>query len=238
MVFSPDIRFSRERLRGSLIVSVQAPEGSPMRHPDVIAAMADASLRNGAIGVRLESPEHIGAVRERCPDALIVGLWKRSFPDSSVYITPRWEDIRAVWAAGADVIALDATARIRPSGQELETLIQRAKTELKVRLMADVDSVENGLRAAAMGCDWVGTTLFGYTEETALLSPPAMNLLQPLREQLPPSSLLVCEGGIASAVSAADAIDGGADVVVVGTAITGVDLQVAAYSSHLKRQTG
>ena len=208
-----------------------------MRHPDVIAAMAEASLRNGAIGVRLESPEHIGAVRERCPDALIVGLWKRSFPDSSVYITPRWEEIKAVWAAGADVIALDATARTRPSGQELEPLIQRAKTELKATLMADIDSVENGLKAASLGCDWVGTTLFGYTEETAQLSPPAMNLLQPLRQQLPPSSLLVCEGGIASAVSAADAIDGGADAVVVGTAITGVDLQVAAYCRQLKRQT-
>ena len=238
MVVSSENRLSRDHLQGGLIVSVQAPEGSPMRHPDVIAAMADASLRNGAIGVRLESPEHIGAVRERCPDALIVGLWKRSFPDSSVYITPRWEDIRAVWAAGADVIALDATARTRPSGQELAPLIQRAKTELKVRLMADVDSVENGLRAAALGCDWVGTPLFGYTEETAQLSPPAMTLLQPLRQQLPPSSLLVCEGGIASAVSAADAISEGADVVVVGTAITGVDLQVAAYISHLKRQTG
>jgi N-acylglucosamine-6-phosphate 2-epimerase len=83
----------------------------------------------------------------------------------------------------------------------------------------------------------VGTTLFGYTEETAQLSPPAMNLLQPLRQQLPPSSLLVCEGGIASAVSAADAIEGGADAVVVGTAITGVDLQVAAYCRQLKRQT-
>ena len=208
-----------------------------MRHPDVIAAMTEASLRNGAIGVRLESPEHIGAVRERCPDALIVGLWKRSFPDSSVYITPRWEEIKAVWAAGADVIALDATARTRPSGQELEPLIQRAKTELKATLMADIDSVENGLKAASLGCDWVGTTLFGYTEETAQLSPPAMNLLQPLRQQLPPSSLLVCEGGIASAVSAADAIEGGADAVVVGTAITGVDLQVAAYCRQLKRQT-
>ena len=238
MVVSSENRLSRDHLQGGLIVSVQAPEGSSMRHPDVIAAMADASLRNGAIGVRLESPEHIGAVRERCPDALIVGLWKRSFPDSSVYITPRWEDIRAVWAAGADVIALDATARTRPSGQELSSLIQRAKTELNVRLMADVDSVENGLRAAALGCDWVGTTLFGYTEETAQLSPPAMTLLQPLRQQLPSSSLLVCEGGIASAVSAADAISEGADVVVVGTAITGVDLQVAAYISHLKRQTG
>jgi len=208
-----------------------------MRHPDVIAAMAEASLRNGAIGVRLESPEHIGAVRERCPEALIVGLWKRSFPDSSVYITPRWEDIRAVWAAGADVIALDATARTRPSGQELESLIRRARTELGAALMADVDSVENGLKAAAMGCDWVGTTLFGYTEDTAELSPPGMDLLHPLRQQLPVSTLLVCEGGIASAVTAADAIEVGADAVVVGTAITGVDLQVAAYCRHLKRQT-
>ena len=42
-----------------LIVSVQAPAGSPMRDPDVIAAMAEASLRNGAVGVRLESPEHM-----------------------------------------------------------------------------------------------------------------------------------------------------------------------------------
>ena len=237
MVGSSENRLSRHHLQGGLIVSVQAPEGSPMRHPDVIAAMAEASLRNGAIGVRLESPEHIGAVRERCPDALIVGLWKRSFPDSSVYITPRWEEIRAVWAAGADVIALDATARKRPSGQELELLIQQARTEFGAILMADVDSVENGLRAAALGCDWVGTTLFGYTEDTAQLSPPAMNLLHPLREQLPSSTLLVCEGGIASAVNAADAMDRGADAVVVGTAITGVDLQVAAYCRHLKRQT-
>ena len=73
-----------------------------MRHPDVIAAMAEASLRNGASGVRLESPEHIGAVRRRCPGALIVGLWKRTYPGSSVYITPGWEEIRAVWFTSND----------------------------------------------------------------------------------------------------------------------------------------
>ena len=73
-----------EGLERGLIVSVQAPPGSPMRDPDVIAAMADASLRNGAAGVRLESPEHIGAVRRRCPEALIIGLWKVTYPESSV----------------------------------------------------------------------------------------------------------------------------------------------------------
>ena len=222
-------------LEGGLIVSVQAPDASPMRDPEVIAAMAEASLNNGAIGVRLESPEHIGAVRRRCPDALIIGLWKRTFPDSEVYITPRWHEIKSVWAAGADVVAIDATARARPDGEELHTLVRRAQDELGAPLMADVDSIANGLRAAALGCRWVGTTLFGYTGETLQCKPPGWDLLGPLREQLPPSVPLICEGGIASAAMAARALDQGANCVVVGTAITGVDLQVAAYCRQMAR---
>ena len=229
---------SRAQLEGGLIVSVQAPEGSPMRHPDVIAAMAEASLRNGATGVRLESPEHIGAVRNRCPNALIIGLWKRTFPDSSVYITPRWEDIQAVWAAGADVIALDATARQRPGKEDLAALIKKSKEELGAPLMADVDSITNGLIAASLGCEWVGTTLYGYTEQTAQQNPPGYGLISPLREQLPDQVTLICEGGIKSPDSALQALEHGADLVVVGTAITGVDLQVTDYLRALSRQSG
>ncbi len=44
---------------------------------------------------------------------------------------------------------------------------------------------------------------------------------------------LICEGGIASAVDAREALELGADAVVVGTAITGIDLQVAAYVKEL-----
>jgi N-acylglucosamine-6-phosphate 2-epimerase len=219
----------RAALAGGLIVSVQAPEGSPMRDPEVIGAMAEASLRNGAVGVRLESPEHIGAVRRRCPESLIVGLWKRSHGDSPVYITPGWQEIRAVWAAGADLIALDATERTRPGNQELADLIRRCREELGAPLMADVDSVANGLRAAELGCDWVGTTLYGYTEATAGQRPPAWQLLPTLRQELPAEVCLICEGGIAAPAEAARALEAGADAVVVGTAITGVDLQVAAY---------
>ena len=217
-----------------LIVSVQAPEGSPLRDPEVIAAMAEASLRNGARGVRLESPEHIAAVRRRCPGALIIGLWKRSYPDSSVYITPGWEEVRAVWGAGADVVAIDATERQRPGAVALQELIARAKGELGAVLMADVDSIANGLRAAELGCDWVGTTLYGYTEATADQLPPAWGLLGPLRQALPAAVGLICEGGIASADQARRALDAGADAVVVGTAITGIDLQVAAYCRSLE----
>ena len=204
-----------------------------MRHPDVIAAMAEASLRNGASGVRLESPEHIGAVRRRCPGALIVGLWKRTYPGSSVYITPGWEEIRAVWGAGADVVAIDATERDRPGGETLEELVGRASRDLGAPVMADCDSLANGLRAAQLGCAWVGTTLYGYTEATSACPPPAWDLLPSLRAQLPAAVPLICEGGIASALDARRALDLGADAVVVGTAITGVDLQVGRYVAAL-----
>jgi N-acylglucosamine-6-phosphate 2-epimerase len=224
----------RAQLQGGLIVSVQAPEGSPMRHNEVIAAMAEACLNNGAVGVRLESPEHIGAVRRRCPEALIVGLWKRTYPDSPVYITPGWQEIQAVWAAGADVIALDATERVRPDGAVLSELVQRARADLGAVLMADVDSLANGVQAAALGCQWVGTTLYGYTEATSALRPPAWDVIPELRRQLPADTLLICEGGIASAEQAVQARSLGADAVVVGTAITGVDLQVAAYRRALE----
>ena len=217
------------RLRGGLIVSVQAPEGSPLRDPAVIAAMAEAALANGAVGVRLESPEHIGAVRRRCPQALIVGLWKRTYAESPVYITPGWAELVAVWAAGADVVALDATDRPRPGGESLEDLVARAEQELGAPLMADIDSLANGQRAAALGCRWIGTTLYGYTEATAAAAPPAWDLVAALRASLPSERLVICEGGIASGEQARRALDLGADAVVVGTAITGVDLQVAAY---------
>ena len=56
-----------ESLDQGLIVSVQAPQGLPMRDPDVIAAMADAALRNGAVGVRWKALNTsvlcVGAVR-------------------------------------------------------------------------------------------------------------------------------------------------------------------------------
>ena len=131
------------------------------------------------------------------------------------------------------MVALDATDRPRPEGQDLAALIRRAREELHAPLMADVDSVANGLRAAELGCQWVGTTLYGYTEATASESPPAWGLLPQLRQQLPLETLLICEGGISSPQQARQALEGGADAVVVGTAITGVDLQVAAYRRQL-----
>ena len=236
---SANFRQLANKVRGGLIVSVQAPLGSALRDAHVIAAMAEACLANGAVGVRLESPEHISAVRQRCPAALIVGLWKQTFDHSDVYITPGWHEVQSVWAAGADIVALDATDRIRPDGDSLEILMRRIQQELSVPVMADVDSLSSGLKAAELGCTWVGTTLYGYTKLTDSFQPPAWELLPQLRAELPADVLLICEGGISSSTDAAKALRKGADAVVVGTAITGIDLQVSNYckiidEEHLK----
>lgn len=218
-------------IRHGLIVSCQAPADSPMHDPNVIAAMAKASVNQGAVGVRIDTPAHIEAVRRQCPDAPIIGLWKQQLPGYEVYITPQFHHAEAIARAGADIIAIDATLRERPGGETVETLIAQIHAELGKLVMADVDTIESAIAARNAGADLVGTTLYGYTAQTKHLSPPGFDLLTQMVEQL--EIPVICEGGIASPQMAREALNLGAYAVVVGTAITGIDLQVKAYRQAL-----
>lgn len=221
-----------ERLRGGLVVSCQAPVDSPLREPSTIAAMAQAAVMRGAVGIRLDTPEHVRAARSRLgANVPIIGLWKQTLPGSSVYITPRFADAQAIAAAGADIIAIDATWRSRPEGDTAAHLIERIHRDLGKLVMADIDTLEAAEAAAAAGADLLGTTLYGYTEETQGQTPPGWELLAQMVDRL--DVPCVCEGGIASPEMARRAIDAGAFAVVVGTAITGIDLQVMAYQRAL-----
>jgi N-acylglucosamine-6-phosphate 2-epimerase len=60
--------------------------------------------------------------------------------------------------------------------------------------------------------------------------------LPQLRAELPADVLLICEGGIRSSTDAAKALRDGADAVVVGTAITGIDLQVSNYCKVISEE--
>ncbi|NJN76310.1 MAG: N-acetylmannosamine-6-phosphate 2-epimerase [Synechococcaceae cyanobacterium RL_1_2] len=214
------------QLQNQLIISCQAPVNSPLHQPAMIAAMAQAACNQGAAAIRVDTPAHVRAVKAVLPHIPIIGLWKQTLPGSSVYITPRWQEAEAIIEAGAEIIAIDATDRPRPDGQDLAALIDQIHRRDRL-VMADIDTVANGIAAAQLGADLVGTTLYGYTEETQGLAPPGYDLLRQLRQQI--SVHLICEGGIASPSMVAQAFELGADAVVVGTAITGIDLQVQAF---------
>ncbi|MDG2991218.1 N-acetylmannosamine-6-phosphate 2-epimerase [Candidatus Synechococcus calcipolaris G9] len=218
------------QLRGGLIVSCQAPPESPLAEPNIIAAMAIAAIGQGAVGVRINTPAHIQAVRQQRHQSNqthlpIIGLWKQVLADYPVYITPRFGDAAAVALAGADIIAIDATLRSRP--EPLKSLIERIHTELEKPVMADIDTLGAAEEAVAAGADCVGTTLYGYTAETQTYAPPGWELLETLVQTL--KVPVLCEGGISSPQMARKALDLGAFAVVVGTDITGIDLKVQAY---------
>ncbi len=219
-------------LEGGLIVSCQAPPDSPLAEPSIIAAIALASVRNGAVGVRIDTPAHVQAVRSLLgPTLPIIGLWKQSIPGSEVYITPQFHHAEAIAASGADIIAIDATSRARPHDETLSNLITAIHTHLGKPVMADVDTLESAIAAANFGADIIGTTLYGYTRATQQSIPPGFDLLAEIRKTI--DGFLICEGGISSPEMAKRALNLGANAVVVGTDITGIDLKVQAYQKHL-----
>ena len=115
-----------EQLRGGLIVSCQAPTDSPLNDPHVIAAMALTAEQQGAIGVRLNGPINIAAARARIR-VPIIGIEKVITAGSDVYITPTFAVAERLTASGADIIAIDATQRVRPNGEKLAILIGQVR---------------------------------------------------------------------------------------------------------------
>jgi N-acylglucosamine-6-phosphate 2-epimerase len=202
-------------IAGGLVVSVQAPPGSPLRDPSHMAAMARAAELGGAAGIRAAGDDDVSAIRAAVSLPLI-GLRKRPLDGSPVLITPEASDARAVAAAGADVVAVDATARPRPgaaSGAELVAALDG----LGVPVLADVDTLEAGVAAREAGAAAVASTLSGYTGGPTPPDPD-IELVRALAREL--DCPVVAEGRIATPEQVRAAFDAGAHAVVVGTAIT------------------
>ncbi|HEX8288921.1 MAG TPA: N-acetylmannosamine-6-phosphate 2-epimerase [Pyrinomonadaceae bacterium] len=218
-----------ENWRGGLIVSCQAPANSPLARPEIIAALAETAEQNGAVGVRIDSPEHIHAVK-RVVKVPILGIYKMVHDSSEVYITPTFDAAKAIVAAGADVIATDATFRKRPDGKDFAEIVQRIKTELKVPVMADVSTFDEGLNAVeTAGVDCVSTTLSGYTDDTKHIVEPDFDLVENLAKKL--DVPVICEGRLRRVEDVQRAFDCGAFAVVIGGAITGIDQLVRQFVS-------
>ena len=205
------------RLRGGLVVSCQALPGEPLFGAHIMAVMAQAAAQGGAAGIRANSPADIRAIRAAV--ALpIIGLYKREYDGVDVYITPSPEEALAVAEAGADIIALDATARPHPGGLTAADLIRRVKAETGRPVMADISTLAEGLAAADAGADLISTALSGYTPDSPSQEGPDFALVTSLAATL--RTPIVAEGRIWTPAEAREALAAGAFAVVVGTAIT------------------
>lgn len=200
---------------GSLVVSCQSIPGDPFDSAELMALMARAAELGGAAAIRANSPEHVAAIRA-VTTLPIIGIHKVGDP-SGVFITPTFEAAAGVVAAGADLIALDATIRPRPDGQPLQDLIDRIHSELGVPILADVDTFDAGVAARAAGADLVATTLSGYTDGSTPTGPD-VDLIRRLATAL--DCPVVAEGRIRTPEDVRAVFDAGAHAVVVGSAIT------------------
>jgi N-acylglucosamine-6-phosphate 2-epimerase len=215
-----------ERLRG-LVVSVQAP-GSLLDTPATIALLARVAEANGASGVRVQGGATIAAVK-RAVAVPVIGLVKRDYAGFFPYITATLREVAEVAAAGADIIAFDATTRPRPGGLTVADLIAAIHHRGALAL-ADCASAADGAAAVAADADLVATTLCGYTEETRGLALPALGVLRALAGTGCPA---LAEGGVATPADVAAAVAAGAHAVVVGTAITNVDALVRRFAASI-----
>ena len=118
-----------EGMKDGLIVSCQVQKDDPIYTEDMVVKMAEAAKWAGAVGIRANSPEQIKAIKEKV-DLPIIGLWKIWYEDSDVFITPTLDAAKAVWEAGAEIIALDCTAQITHEKTVAWDLLDQVKKEI------------------------------------------------------------------------------------------------------------
>ena len=115
-----------ESLQGKLIVSCQALPDEPLCSSFIMGKMALASAEGGAAGIRANTKEDIIEIRKNVK-LPIIGIVKRDYEDSLVYITPTMKEIDELMEVGPEIIALDATNSIRPGNLKLTTFYKQIR---------------------------------------------------------------------------------------------------------------
>ncbi len=207
-----------EQIKGGLIVSCQALETEPLYDSYIMSKMAWAAYLGGAVGIRANTVVDIKAIKEKV-DLPVIGIIKQVYDDSDVYITPTMKEVDALVEIGCEIIAVDATDRLRPNGVTFEEFFTEVRAKYPNQLfMADTSCFEEGKKAEELGMDLIGTTMAGYTPYTKGTPIPDFKLMERYVKEL--HSPVIAEGGIWVPEQLKQAIDTGVHAAVVGTAIT------------------
>ena len=201
-----------ENLKGKLIVSCQALPHEPLHSSFIMGRMALAAKEGGAKGIRANTKEDIKEIQSQV-DLPIIGIVKRDYDDSKIYITPTMKEI-----------------------DELMEFFHEVKEKYPDQLfMADCSTVEEALHADELGFDFIGTTMVGYTEQSKGDKIEA-NDFEILRKILASAKhKVIAEGNINTPEKARRVIELGAYSVVVGSIITRPQLITKSFVEEMER---
>lgn len=224
-----------EQIKGGIVVSCQALKGEPLYGSKIMGKLALAAQQGGANGIRANSKEDIFEIK-RNVDLPIIGIVKKDYEDSEVYITPTMKEIEELLSTNCEMIALDATDRTRPNKEALEILLRQIKAKnSNVLLMADISTVSEAMEAERLGFDCISTTLMGYTDTSKNYNVTTNDfyyLTEILKNVTVP---VIAEGHLSTPKLAKKALEKGAYSVVVGSAITRPKLITETFVNTIKK---
>jgi N-acylglucosamine-6-phosphate 2-epimerase len=207
-----------KQIKGKLIVSCQALPEEPLHSSFIMGRMAYAAMLGGASGIRANSISDIKEIKTTV-NLPIIGIIKRDYEGSEVYITPTMKEIDLLCEEGVDIIALDATNRIRPDGKTVSEIFPVIREKYKDQIfMADCSTYEEANEAYRLGFDCLGTTMSGYTPYTKGKELPDLELIERLVKDF--AVPIIAEGGISTPEELKSVFDLGVHAAVVGSAIT------------------
>lgn len=218
-----------------LIVSCQALPDEPLHSSFIMGRMAKAAKEGGACGIRANSREDIEEIK-RNVELPIIGIVKKEYADSPVCITPTMREVDALVEAGADIIALDATGSRRPGGVLLDDFVEEIRNRYPGQpLMADCSTVEEVLHADRLGFDFLGTTLVGYTEQSAgkQIEENDFEIIRQILEKV--NHPVIAEGNINTPQKARRVLEIGCYSVVVGSIITRPQVITRTFTEEIDK---
>lgn len=207
-------------LKGNVIVSCQALPGEPLYVEDksIMYLMARAAKAAGSPAIRTSSIRDVKDIKEETK-LPVIGLIKKNYEGSEVYITPTMKEVDDLVEAEADIVALDCTFSKRVNDEPINTFIKNIKEKYpNIVLMADISTYEEGINAYKCGVDIIGTTMNGYTNQSIEANISNLELVSRLAKEVPIP--IIAEGKIHYPYQVKEMLDAGAFAVVVGGAIT------------------
>ena len=209
-----------KRLKNKVIVSCQAMPTEPLYKEECMTAMMKSVVNGGAQGLRVAGVRDV-KIAKSLFEIPVIGLTKPDVIPKNwkeiVYITPTLKDVVDLIQAGADIVAFDGTQRPRPKCT-LKEIIKYIKINRR-KSMADISTLEEGIKCAELGADILSTTLSGYTTQSPIeTDDPDFKLLEALVKET--DKPVVLEGRIWEPEQINRAFELGAHAVVIGSAIT------------------